>query len=101
MSLFDIFTFKKEGKKIFNSSFFIEIFGVARKEIIKNIQKNIPGEEKKKQVDIEVITAIYNRVQLLNIKNKVVLWLVNELVEAIPVLTQLIYNFLKEKIENL
>ena len=62
---------------------------------------NFPGEEKKRQVDLVVVARIYEKVEEANIKNKLVLWLIDKLVDLVPRVTQLIYDFLKEKVENL
>ena len=101
MGLFDIFTLKRDGEKVISKEFFLGILKTAREEIVQAAKKNIPGEEKKKQVDMAVIAYIYAKVNNLNIRNKAVLWAVDEIVDMIPSVTQLIYDFLKEKIENL
>ena len=101
MGLFDIFTFKKDGKKVFSKEFFKEVLENAREAIIRLAKENIPGVEKKNCVDAIVISRIHDKVTALNIQNKLVLWLIDRLIDVIPTVTQLIYDFLKEKIENL
>ena len=99
MGLFDIFTFKKDGKKVFCRETFSEILKVARDAIIAMAKENIPGIEKKEKVDLIVVAKILELT--VNVKNGLVLWVINRIIDFIPVITQLIYNFLKEKIENL
>jgi hypothetical protein len=41
------------------------------------------------------------KVSELKVKNKIVLWLVDKFIEILPTITQLIYEFLKEKVESL
>ena len=99
MSIFDIFTFKKEATKIFSKENFAHILEVARLEIIEQAKKNIPGVEKKFIVDEKVLAQL--GILKDSCKNKLLMWLIDRVMDAIPTVTQLIYNFLKEKIENL
>lgn len=99
MGLFDIFSFKKEGKAVFTKEVFKEVLETAKDAIIKMAKENIPGQEKKKQVDSLVITKIL--IMTANVKNGLVIWVINRIVDLIPVVTQLIYDFLKAKIEEL
>lgn len=101
MGLFDVFTFKKDGKKIFSKEVFKEVLEEARKKIIEQAKKNIPGVEKKAIVDEYIVALINKKVKELEIKNKWVLWLVDQIIDLVPVVTQLIYDFLKEKVEAL
>lgn len=99
MGIFDIFTFKKEASTVFTSENFSAVIKKAREEIIKQIKSNIPGPEKKVLVDNAVIFKI--RELRSTCKNKLVLWIIDQIIKVIPTVTQLIYDFLKEKIENL
>lgn len=101
MSIFDIFGFKKEAKKIFSKETILEILNAIKNYVIKMAKESIPGPEKKELVDRAVIDFINFKVQQLKIKNKLVLWLVDRFIEFIPKITQLVYDFLKEKVENL
>lgn len=101
MGLFDLFSFKKDGKKVFSKEVFKEVLDGAREKIIEQVKKNIPGEEKKAIVDEYVISLIHKKVKELEVKNSLVLWLVERIVEIIPLITQTIYDFLKEKVESL
>lgn len=99
MSIFDIFTFKKEAARIFTSENFSAVIKKAREEIIKQIKEKIPGPEKKVLVDNAVIVKI--REFRRTCSNKLVLWILDQFIKVIPTVTQLIYDFLKEKVENL
>ena len=100
MGLLDIFTFKKEGQKVFTKENFLGLLDLAKKEIIKQkdfVEKK--GSEKKNAVDkilIEKITEIKN-----NCSNKCIKWLLDLIIAGVPKLTQFIYDCLKEKVENL
>ena len=58
MSIFDVFSFKKEAAKVFTKENFQHILETARAEIIKQAKANIPGIEKKLIVDKAVIAKI-------------------------------------------
>lgn len=100
MGLFDVFSFKKEGIKVFSKENFKHILEVAKDEIIKQAKENISGTEKKLIVDRLVIAQV-NVLKETYPKNKLILWILDRVIEAVPTITQLVYNFLKEKIENL
>ena len=99
MSIFDIFSFKKEATKVFTKENFSAVLEKAREEIIKQVNSSLLGSEKKALVDNAVIAKI--REFRSTCKNKLVLWVVDELIKLIPTVTQFIYDFLKEKVENL
>ena len=99
MSIFDVFTFKKEALKVFTAENVKEVFDKARAAIIAQAKENFPGEEKKKAVDAIIICVIEGKTKDCN--NKLVLWVVDLLKKAVPTITQAVYNFLKEKVEEL
>ena len=99
MSIFDIFTFKKQAEVIFSKANIEGIMLTAKEAIIEQAKAKFPGQEKKAKVDAQVIYAIQQKVT--NCNNKLLLWLVSILIKSIPAVTQLIYNFLKQKVENL
>ena len=99
MGLFDVFSFKKEAQKVFTKENFNTVLNTAREAIISFVNKEILGSEKKKRVDEIVIAKIIELT--VNVKNGLVLWVIDKLIDLVPVVTQLIYNFLKEKVENL
>ena len=99
MSILDVFTFKKEAVLVFTAEKFAAVMETAREEIIRQAKSKLPGQEKKVLVDNVVIAKI--REFRNNGKNKLVLWIVDQIIKVVPTITQLIYNFLKEKVENL
>lgn len=99
MSIFDVFSFKKDAAKVFTKEAFTAVLERARVEIIKQVKNNVPGPEKKRIVDNVVILKV--REFRSACKNKLVLWVIDEIIKFIPAITQLIYDFLKEKVENL
>lgn len=99
MNIFDIFTFKKEGAKVFSREHFKEILEAARQAIISQVKANLAGSEKKKIVDEFIVVKILSYGN--GCRNKAVLWILNQVVLAVPTITQLVYDFLKEKVENL
>ena len=99
MSIFDVFTFKKEAALVFTSENFAAVLEKAKEEIIKQVKEHIPGPEKKILVDNAVIFKI--REFRNTCHNKLVLWVIDQLIKVVPTVTQLVYDFLKEKIENL
>ena len=99
MGLFDIFSFKTQAAKIFSTENIVALLTLAKNKIIEQAKEQIKGEEKKIIVDHAVIEFIKNKVK--DCKNKIVLWLVDRLMEAVPKFTQLIYEFVKARIENL
>lgn len=101
MGLFDVFSFKKEATKVLNKDMFVEILKMAREKIIDLAKENFPGAEKKEQLDTTLVEFIRAKVKEGKIGNKLVLWVVEKLVDILPKVTQLVYDFLKEKVENL
>lgn len=99
MSIFDVFSFKKEAVKVFTAENFAAVMEKAKEEIIKQVDKKIAGSEKKTLVDNVVIAKI--REFRNTCKNKLVLWVIDQIIKVVPTVTQLIYDFLKAKVENL
>lgn len=99
MSIFDIFSFKKEATSFFTKDNFENILKTAREAIIAEIKSNIPGQDKKNVVDAIVLAKV--DALTVTVKNGIVLWLVGLLKGVIPSVTQMVYDFLKEKVENL
>ena len=100
MGILDIFSFKKEAAKVFTKENFEHILKTAREEIINQAKAQIKGPEKKVIVDKIVIAKIEILKETYK-KNGLIVWLLNLIIKTIPAVTQLIYEFLKEKIENL
>lgn len=101
MGLFDAFTFKKDSAKILNKEFFTDILKLTREKIIELAKKEIAGYEKKEQLDKFLILHIQAEVEEREVTNKYTLWVIGKLIEMLPNITQLVYEFLKEKIESL
>lgn len=101
MSIFDIFTFKKEAQQVFSKEniSISTILDVARRAIIEQSTNNLLGEEKKLRVDAQVIHVLQQKSK--NCKNKLVLLIVNLTIKNVPSITQKVYDLLKEQIENL
>ncbi len=99
MGLFDVFTFKKEAVKVFSKENIVATLNLAKEKIVEKAQEAIAGNEKKEIVDKIVIDFIKEKAKVTN--NKVVLWFVDKVIEIIPSITQTVYDFLKERIENL
>lgn len=100
MSIFDVFSFKKEAGKVFTKENFAHILETARLAIIEQAKDATKkGAEKKFIVDEKVISSI--NILKDSCKNGLIKWLLERIVGVIPTVTQLIYEFLKEKIENL
>ena len=101
MGIFDIFSFKKEAAKVFTKENFEHILKTAREEIINQAKETArKGIEKKAIVD-ELVIAKIEILKETYSKNKLVLWILDRIIDVIPTVTQLVYEFLKEKIENL
>ena len=99
MSIFDVFSFKKEAAKIFTKENFSSILDLAKDKIIEQAKETIAGFEKKAIVDAFIIAKIKEICSKCN--NKIVLWVVEQIINAVPVITQAVYSFLKERVENL
>ena len=99
MSIFDVFSFKKEAAKIFTKENFSSVLDLAKDKIIEQAKEAISGAEKKAIVDAFIIAKIKEICN--NCNNKIVLWVVDQVISAVPSVTQAIYSFLKEKVENL
>lgn len=99
MGLFDIFTFKKQAQEVFSKENIKEVMDKARAAIIEQVKAKYPGPEKMVAVQIAVTTLISSKVS--GCTNKLVLWLVDLIIKAVPTVTQAIYDFLKEKVQNL
>jgi 5-methylcytosine-specific restriction endonuclease McrBC GTP-binding regulatory subunit McrB len=100
MSVFDIFSFKKEAGKVFTKENFVHVMETAKNAIIEQAKDTTKkGVAKKFIVDEKVIKSI--NILKDSCKNGLIKWLLDRIVDIIPTVTQLIYEFLKEKIENL
>ena len=99
MGLFDVFTFKKQASEVFTKENIAEVLEKARTAIIEQIKAKYPGPEKMTVVVLAVEELIQRKTS--SCTNKLVLWVVSQIIKVVPTVTQLVYNFLKEKVENL
>ena len=97
MIIFDALTFTKEAAYLFTTGNVAIILEKAREEIINQAKKEISGHEKKSFVDSAVIFQI--REFRNTCHNKLVLWVIDQIIKVIPTMTQFVYDFLKEKID--
>ena len=94
MSIFDIFSFKERFQEIFNADNHKALKDVIKKEIVKQIKKNVPGQEKMDAVVNKAVDFINKH---LHSKNSIVQWIIdNVLIKGIRLITQSIYDDLKE-----
>lgn len=99
MSIFDVFTFKKQAQNVLTIANVKDVLGTAKEAIINQAKAKIPGQEKKEAVDLIVTTLIQNKTK--GVTNGLLLWVISLILKAIPTITQLVYDFLKQKVENL
>ena len=99
MSIFDVFSFKSAAKSVFTKENFVYILTLAKEEIIKRAKEEIDGCIKKAQVDSIIQNALDRLVADCN--NKLVIFVVDQIKKAVPSVTQLVYDFLKARIEEL
>lgn len=101
MGIFDVFSFKKQAKLIFTKENFVYILTLAKEEIIARAKEEIEGRVKKAQVDLIIQGAIDKLVEKCGVTNKLVLLVIDQIKKAVPSVTQLVYDFLKAKVEEL
>lgn len=99
MSIFDIFTFKKQAQSVFSLENVKGLFSTARAAIVEQAKAKILGQEKKAKVDATVIYFIQSKTE--HCTNGLVLWLIGLLIKSIPTITQAVYDYLKEKVASL
>lgn len=99
MGIFDVFNFKKKFQEIATPENYQMVRNVIKDEIIKQVKKNVPGQEKMDAVVNRVIEAIN---ELIHSDNKIVQWIIdNILIKNIRLVAQSIYDDLKEIIKGL
>ena len=100
INIFDLFNFKKEFEKIATKENF-DFLRVTIKEAIKKQAKKaeVKGKEKMDAVVAEAIAYIN---KYMHSNNKLVQWIIDHvLIKGIRILTQSIYDDLKEVVEGL
>ena len=100
ISIFDLFNFKKKFTEIASK----ENFDFLRRVIKEEMKKQIKEKAKKgaEKMDAVVEAAIEYINKYMHSDNKIVQWIVDHiLIKGIRVLTQSIYDDLKEVVEGL
>ena len=94
------FSFKDAFAAVFSAENINEFFSFVRGEIVEYVaKKDLLGEEKKKAVDAKAIEWVELKCKG---KNGIVDWIVDRvLIPLIPDLTQRVYDFLKEFVQDL
>lgn len=96
--LTSIFTFKKETIKVFCKENIGLLCEEIKKQIIERVNEQITGAEKKAKVDAYIIDFIEAK---FHSENVIVQFVIDKLVEAVPMLTQFVYDYLKKHISGL
>lgn len=100
MSIFDIFTFKKELKEVVNQDFLKGIVEAAKTEIINQAKDKLADGLQKMNNVVDVV-EVFIRGRIKS-NNKIVLWLVdNILIPNVRLITQTVYDLLKEVVKGL
>ncbi len=98
-NIFDLFSIRKESKKIFTRENLLEVLNLAKWYIIDQAKNSLRGAEKKQIVDSAIINIINEKTK--DCKNSILLWIIERIKGFIPTITQYIYDTLKEKVDNL
>lgn len=99
MGIFDIFNFKKHFQAIATPENFALLRAVVKEEIVKQIKKNVPGQEKMDAVVDKAVDFINKH---MNSSNGIVQWIIDTLlIKNIRLVAQSIYDDLKEVIKGL
>lgn len=98
-NIFDLFSIRKESKKIFTRENLLEVLNLAKWYIIDQAKNSLRGTEKKQIVDSAIINIINEKTK--DCKNSILLWIIERIKGFIPTITQYIYDTLKEKVDNL
>lgn len=93
-----IFTFKAKVQEVLNNQVIKDIVNFIKETIICLKDSDLTNEEKKSRLDTLTIELIKERCKSDNI---FVQFLIDVLLECIPLITQLIYDLLKDKIDGL
>lgn len=99
MNFLKLFT-PKNFNEIFSKENFTDLVNYAKSQIVAYVNKNdLLGSEKKQKVDDAV--TFYVDLKFNNSRNAVVKMIVGLLKSAVPCITQLIYDYLKEVVDGL
>ena len=94
------FSFKNAFAVVFSADNINEFFSFVRGEIVDYVaKKDLLGEEKKKAVDAKAIEWVELKCKG---ENGIIDWIVDHiLIPLVPELTQRVYDFLKEFVQDL
>ena len=100
MGLLDIFSFKKDFAEVANKANFDALKTFIRDKIVEQVkEKALSGIEKMDNVVEDVTEFIEDRIYS---DNSIVQWLIdNILIPNVRVITQAVYDLLKETVKNL
>ena len=100
MGLLDIFSFKKDFTEVANTANFDALKTFIRDKIVEQVkEKALSGVEKMDNVVEDVTEFIEDRIYS---DNSIVQWLIdNILIPNVRVITQAVYDLLKETVKNL
>ena len=100
MGLLDIFSFKKDFAEVANAANFDALKTFIRDKIVEQVkEKALSGIEKMDNVVEDVTEFIEDRIYS---DNSIVQWLIdNILIPNVRVITQAVYDLLKETVKNL
>ena len=99
MFILDIFGFKDKFQELFNKDNLILFVTYIKEQIIEQIQKKIPGQEK---MDIVVARLLDFVTKHLHSDNKIVQFIIDTfIVNNIRTICQTIYDTLKQVVEGL
>lgn len=100
MGLLDIFSFKKDFTEVANKANFDALKTFIRDKIVEQVkEKALSGVEKMDNVVEDVTAFIEDRIYS---DNSIVQWLIdNILIPNVRVITQAVYDLLKETVKNL
>ena len=100
MGLLDIFSFKKDFAEVANTANFDALKTFIRDKIVEQVkEKALSGIEKMDNVVEDVTEFIEDRIYS---DNSIVQWLIdNILIPNVRVITQAVYDLLKETVKNL
>lgn len=93
-----IFNFKTKSAETFNKDSLAVLADFIKATIINRIGTELSNAEKKVAVDNAVTNFVRNSFKSDNV---FVQFLIEKLIEAVPLITQIVYDFLKDRIEGL
>lgn len=93
-----ILTFKTKVQAVLNNENIKEIVTFIKETIVVLKDSELSNQEKKDKLDILTVELIEKKCKSDNIY---VQFLINIIVECVPIITQLVYDLLKDRIEGI